>query len=475
MRSQIMFGLGIAMFLLLIFGATLISQYAGDDDVAATTVNPTDGPVIVGSPLLFSTMEAVYKPDDESLTKRYFQAFYEVRNQDIRIPFWFKNPYTVPVTVTVRGRSCTTCTQAYLGTIPPQEMQKYLQMNALAGFPASPMLGFSPIGMLQQAVLTNDKMERKLLDFDKPNEGIVVPAALDEKTPIYGVFEMVIKVSGLGPKNVSAVMAMQVGNKPPVPLEFRVSLAGMPPFDIEPKRIDLGEMGEGAAPRNFDLYCFSATRGLEEFPPPTLSLNLKDAFVVVGTPVPLTPAEQSRLFYERLAANVIVRVISGYRVPITVYRRNPNPTSPGSPSQPDIGPFERQIGVGGIGTTVHTLTLSGTVTGIVALREGTVIDLGEFTSRSGTEKIVQLVSDRADLVLSLNKDDSMPKYLQSATLGEPWTENGRRYWALKVIVPKDAESTDLPSGSSIVLRGQIGAETIKVRIPVKGRAFARGQ
>ena len=472
MRSKILFGLGIAMFLLLIFGATLISQYAGEDDAATAPVTPTDGPVILGSPLLFSTTEATYKPDDESLNKRYFQAFHEVRNQDVRVPFWFKNPYPVPVLVTVRGRSCTSCTQAYLGTIPPQAMRQYLLMNALAGLPASPMFGFSPIGILQQAVLTSEAMERQLLDFDKPNDGILVPAATDENTPTYGVFEMVIKVSGVGPKSVSALMAMQVGSKAPVPQEFRVSLVGMPPFDIEPKKIDLGDMTEGSPPRLLDLYCFSSTRGLDEFPPPTLSVNLRDAFVVVGTPVPLTPAEQQRVVSERMAGNVIVRVVSGYRVPITVHRQNPNPSSPGEQSRPVIGLFERQIGVGGIGTTVHTLTLSGSVVGIVGLAEGTVIDLKEFR-RSGAEKIVQLVSDRADLVLSLNKDETTPKYLQSGELGEPRSENGRRYWALKVIVPKNSELSDLPPGSCIVLNGRIGNETIKVRLPVKGRALAR--
>lgn len=475
MRSQILFGLGIVMLLALIFGATLISQYAGNDEVVTNATNPSDGPVILGSPLLFSTTEAAYRPDDESISKRYFQAFHEVGNQEVHVPFWFKNPYPVPVAVTVRGRSCTSCTQAYLGTIPPAEMQKYVMMNALAGLPASPLSGFSPIGLMQQALLVNVSMERQPLDFEKPDNGIIVPAAVNDKTPTWGVFEMVVKISGVGPKNVSALMAMQVGKKAPVPQDFRVALVGVPPFDIEPKKIELGEMVEGTPPRNFDLFCFSSTRELSDFPVPSLSVNLKDAFVVVGTPVPLTAPERLRIVNERLAANSVVRVVSGYRIPIIVHRRNPNPPTADSPSQPDIGPFERQIGVGGIGTTAHSLTLSGTVVGIVGLAEGNVIDLKDFSSRSGTEKIVQLVSDRMDLDLQLGKDESLPKYFQSAELGAPRTESGRRYWSLKVIVPKDAESSDLPPGSSILLRGRVGEETIRIRIPVKGRAFARGQ
>jgi len=53
--------------------------------------------------------------------------------------------------------------------------------------------------------------------------------------------------------------------------------------------------------------------------------------------------------------------------------------------------------------------------------------------------------------------------------------NGRRYWTLKTTVPKDAQTSDLPAEATLSLEGQLNGETIKIRIPVKGRAFARGQ
>jgi len=260
MRSQLIFFLALAMFIALIFGVTVISQYAGDDTTLTPPTDAAAGPVILGSPLLFSTTEGIYRPDDESITKRYFNAYHEVSSQEVRIPFWFKNPYPVPVAVSVRGRSCTSCTAANLGVISADAMKRYILMNAMSSLPASPLLGVHPLGVMQLAMLLETDIERKMLDFEKPDQFLLVPAAADERNPTYGVFEMMIRVSGLGPKSVSALLTMQTEGRAAVPQEFRVSLAGMPPFDVEPRKIELGELRDGASSRTFDIFVFSATR-----------------------------------------------------------------------------------------------------------------------------------------------------------------------------------------------------------------------
>ena len=118
--------------------------------------------------------------------------------------------------------------------------------------------------------------------------------------------------------------------------------------------------------------------------------------------------------------------------------------------------------------------MTANVTGVVGLLEGGVIDLKDFNGRAGVERTATVVSDRADLELELVPEECVPRFVKLA-LAAPRVENGRKFWALKLAVPPDACQEDLPADSAVVLRGKTGGETVKVKLPVKGRGFVRGR
>ena len=167
------------------------------------------------------------------------------------------------------------------------------------------------------------------------------------------------------------------------------------------------------------------------------------------------------------------RVLAGYKVPVTVHRRRPAGAPGAGPAEPDIGPFDRQVGVSGPGNMVASISLSGTVTGVVSLVDGAAIDLKDFNGKYGTERDhIRLVSDRADVTLALDPAGTKPNYL-TAALSPPRDDTGRRFWTLKVGVPAEACREDLPPDSVIVLTGTSHGEPLRVRLPVKGRGFSK--
>ncbi len=472
MRSNLIAVLGVGMLLLIVFGVTVISQYAGGP---ASDVSKSDEPAaIAGVPLLFAKNEMSFAPGSEDLDKKYFQGFFEVTDQLLKVNFWFKNPHKQPVFFTVRGRSCSACTSANVAVVSAEEMKRFESQTALARFG----VGVAPVPdlltPLAHLALTNS-LHWQPLDFEQPENGVTVPAAPDDDTPTWGIFQVVIKVSVVGYKKLSAEVGMAVGKSPTVRQVFSVATVGTAVLDVAPKKIEIGEFAEGSAPRVTDLYCWSAIREQDELPPPSVNVNVKDPFIRLGIPVPLTQSERDRIYAERLSAGAAQRVKGGYRIPVTVLRRVPAAeVAPGAPVQPDVGPYERQIGIATTGAAVLAVTVTANVTGVVGLVDGGVINLKDFNGRSGVERTVSIVSDRADLDLEVVREECVPKYVK-ITLAAPTTENGRKFWAVKIVVPADACQEDLPADSAVVLRGTTGGETIKVKLPVKGRGFVRGR
>ena len=473
MRSNIIRYVGIGLFLAFVFGMTFIFQYAGNtDDDGDKFIDDTQA--IVGPPLRFSIDKMYYNPTSEELPQKYFQSFYEVSEQLALVSFWFQNPHPLPVTLTVRGRSCTSCTSAKVAIIPNAAISAFKNQVAMARFPVGSFPVPDLVTPLAELALLNS-LDWKGLDFDRPEEGVVIPAASDPNTPTWGIFQMLIKVTGIGPKQLGAEVGMSVGTMPLVRQPFMVVVNGVPPFDVTPRTIPIGDFPEGATARSYELIYWSSTREQAELGVPIVNVDMKDPFVVIGTPVPITLEERTRYVAVLISEGKSPRCTAGYKIPVTVHRRRTETNLPtGSPIEPDIGPFERQIGITCQGTTtVQTVTVTANVSGLVALSDGMTVDLKDFNGRFGTEKTVNLVSDRPDLQLELVKGQSKPSYLE-ITLSEPRSESGRRYWSLKVGVPKEACLQELPSDSYIIFSGKSGKETYRVRIPVKGRGFARG-
>ena len=268
MRATIKLGLGVGLLAGVVFGLTFISQYtAGTDSPKPGAGGGPDG-AVGGPPLSFSTTRMVYDPASEELAHRQFGGFYEVSPVEVPASFWFQNPHPVPVTVTVRGRSCSSCTSARVAVVPADAVaavQSRAAADLAVGAGAFPGLA---AGLTAAAAVSDQTLKWQTLDFTTPDVGVEIPAAAAPDRPTWGILQLRVVVSGIGPKQLSAAVGMQIGTKPGVVQGFAVTVVGMFPFEVDPVKISLGDLPDGMAPRKFDLTCWSATRTPAELPPP---------------------------------------------------------------------------------------------------------------------------------------------------------------------------------------------------------------
>jgi hypothetical protein len=469
MNSSLKIGAILVLVVLLVFGATVVSMYTGN----TADTGEDQGNEISGPPLVFAGTQISYTPGAENSSLALFPGYYEIGEQHHRAAFWFYNPHPVPIRFSVLGRTCTSCTLARVGYAPPgrfEEFQTRAVLDALpvGGLPRLPVLGPPAGAALLESMSWHD------MDFDHPDHVVEIPAA-PPGGRTWGAFVMFIKVTGEGPKTLSAGVGMAAGNAAPVQQAFTVTLFGMKPFEVTPKAVELGELAEGAPPQTRELYYWSATREQADLPPPQVTVNTKDPFLRVGSPTPLDPDDRAALAVNLSRQGSATRVLGAYKIPLTVYRRLPD-ASPNTPAEPDIGPFDRQIGITGPAGTTQGVTVSARVTGLVAvaLASENLVDLKDFNGKFGTEKTVNLVSDKPDLTLQPLPGETKPAYLK-VELSPPQAQAMRRYWTLKVIVPPGACNDELPTDSAVAFQATTKAGTQKVRIPVKGRGFERGR
>jgi hypothetical protein len=459
-------GAVLVVLVLLVFGFTVVSMYTG---TPADTGDDKPGQV-TGDPLAFTAQEIGFDPTADHPSKALFPGFYEPGEQLQPVAFWFHNPHPVPVRVGAVYRSCNACTSVRIGVVPPGRYEEFQRRTAadavVQGFRGLPGL---PVNGPAAGAALLDGMAWQDLDFDHQDRLAVVPAA-PEGGVTWGVLVMYIKVSAVGPKTLGASIMTAAGDSPPVRKDFQVAMYGMNPFEVFPRSIALGELSETAEPQTHTLFYWSATRDPADLPPPREE-EAADPFVRRGAPVPLDPAERDALAANLAGKGAAVRVRSGYKVPVTVLRRDPSP-KPGAPAEPDIGPFERKVVVTGPANTTQAVTISGRVTGLVALIDGQAVDLKDFDGRFGTTKAATLVSDRPDLALALLPEEVRPAYLR-VELSDPQAVGQRRHWSVKVTVPGGATTDELPKDAVLAFKATTKAGTQKVRIPVTGRAYSR--
>lgn len=434
----------LGLFMAVVFGATVIKQYTGrpsDTDGTTTDDAPTQ-PV-----RLISEREA-------------FQGFYEKGNH-LSADFWIQNITTDPVQIAALARSCTACSSAQVGIVPPEAMKEFETQSAAISTLAA-------TGLMQ-------KIQWKNLDFDaKPPIPVVLPPAPSKDVPSFAILRLGIDVNAVGETMRHVDFGFRTDRMvTPAVVKYVVRFHGMSPFAVTPPEINLGEMAEGQADRTFTAHYWSATRSQDQLPAPgtSLSTGSSDPFVSIGKPEPMTEAERTALATQLTAGDEKkpVTVIGGYKIPITVRRQVPGATP--SP-EPDIGPFERAIGVSGPGSDSAKVTLKGTVIGLVSLADSaSVAKLGHFNAKFGTSKDFKLFAEREGLELELIPAENDPPSLKT-TLNGPVTENGRRIWTLKIAVPENAVLGDLPPDAAVVLRAK-GPAGQKIRVPVSGTGFSR--
>ncbi len=261
-----------------------------------------------------------------------------------------------------------------------------------------------------------------------------------------------------------------------------MSVTGAQPFEVIPKLIKFDDLPEGSSPQTKEFFFWSSTRvmpgpGQEWWPtlhPPTLTPGTADPFLTVGAPIPLSDAELARAPMQQGQGGAPLRVLAAYRVPVTLTRKVPG-QQPGTYVEPDIGPYERTIGVTTPGTPAsQQVKVQANITGLVSLRSGTsVVDLGSFRGESGVKTRPQvLVSDRRDLTLEPLLGESKPAALD-VTLSPSSVQGGRTYWEFVVEVKPNAVSGELPPDSVVVFKITTPTGERKLRVPVKGRAFGR--
>ena len=477
-------GLKTALILLLlggvVFGVTIIASYTGGFQPAATDEPGAESNAApVGPPLEFALTEVAYQPAAEDILVRGFPGFFEVSPELNYQSFWFRQPHARPVRIAVKGRSCSACTSARVGTLPADPLAEYVKQVKEGKVPPP----FGPAAsitasLLAAGVSVNSQVKWEELDFDHTEKLVTLPAAEPGK-PLPGLVQMIYKVTVQGPKTLDAYLTMAVTDGPTVPMKLSVASFGMPAFRLIPTdgKLSLGELPEGMAPRTIDLICWSATRRLTgpgpTLPPPAASVVPRDPFVEVGTPVPLSDAELPRVAAALEVEKMQPQVLAAYRVPVTIHRSRPNAT----PAEPDIGPFERQIAFTVPGDQAsQAVTVTGTVTGLVSLPADRQIDLKSFPSQTGClPKNFELVSDRPGLKLAVAADECKPKYV-TVKLGEPEDRSGRRYWALTVSVAPGVCQEVFPPDSVLVLTADVGDGLArKIKVPLKGQGYVRGR
>ena len=191
-----------------------------------------------------------------------------------------------------------------------------------------------------------------------------------------------------------------------------------------------------------------------------------DRLLAAGTPVPVGDADRERLadYLRKGNGDNPIPIRRAYKVPLTLL-----PSGDGPPL--DLGPFERTVVVAGPADAGEfKVTVRGTLTGAVALAEGTEVKIGQFPAKHGKTVTAALVADRPGVELELVPGEFVPKYLQ-VELGLP-SDDGRRRWPLRVTVPPDTSPGDLPRDAAVVARTK-GPNQQRIRIPVRGTGSFR--
>jgi hypothetical protein len=355
--------------------------------------------------------------------------------------------------------------------IPGEKVPEYQALNraaAVVALTGAPDL----LGALAGAKFYSDTTANWLpLVFENPSAIVTIPAGSVEK-PTYALLQIGFKVLAPGPRSISALIGMRATSMPnPIQTEFKVSFVGMPPFEVNPKSVDLGDFPENAEPRSAEIVFWSATRTLAELPAPIGNAN--DPFVELGKPIVLTQPELDGLSLANSGQNSPLRILSGYKFRVLMHRHDPKP-EPGKPPRVlDIGPSEKIISLttSGAGATESKgVTLKVNVTGAVSLVSGGKFDLGDFNGRNGITKTDEIVSENPQLDLEFLPDQTTPRFL-NVIVGEPRVEGGRKFWPVKVNVRANEGLGELPSTSVLAFKVKGSSQLIK--IPVRGRGYLR--
>jgi hypothetical protein len=250
---------------------------------------------------------------------------------------------------------------------------------------------------------------------------------------------------------------------------------------IEPVQITgterLGILHPSDLPKGYFFYVWSSTRKsfnitkAKALRSRVLSADA-DAFVV-GKPIPLTTQEIATV---EDAVNK-ARMLSCYRVPLTLQKFGPDGKSPF-----DLGNFRRQVAVlTDVSEKPLTLTFNGMVVGDIQINgvdDTGGISFGSFPKDSPPKpSILYFRSELPDVKLALDKE-RVPEFLEAAFTDESVAGERSKTWKVVVRVlpgvygtfPRDDDPAY--SDSAIYLR-TLGPSPQYIRVGVRGDAVDR--
>lgn len=456
--------LPIGLVVAVVFVGTLISQYTPNKSEENVT-----GPT-VKVPLFFETEQIVYDPNSKSRPSRFAETFYQKSNEPVTQTFWFYNTNMVPIRLKVGGRSCISCTTTRVSTVAQPDWQEFVRTSALGlisgGFGQTDLMSAVAFAQL------DSHLQWKELNFDQPDTYAEIPAAANDKSPTMGLFQMVVTPNHDGFKGIEVTLDAGTDGEYTQTRNLRYGVIVVPPCIVTPDTIDIGIRPDNAEPFFTEVYYWSPTESIAQLPPPPISVEENDPFIVVGPLEPLDQEGRRQLVQELDRQKTITRVKSAYRVPITIYRSRPKDASTNVPYEPDIGKFSRRISFAGPNQTTVMTTITGRNVGLIDLVRTDAVEFGTFASQYGSEAKVQIVSDRKDLELIPLPKENSPAALISE-LSPPRTESGRRYWNLTVKIRPNEYVGQLPGSSRVVLQAKTQDGTQRIYIEVKGQGTAR--
>jgi hypothetical protein len=224
------------------------------------------------------------------------------------------------------------------------------------------------------------------------------------------------------------------------------------------------------------LLCWSLTR-------PSFHIKVEPVYrggkaesdpIEIGQPIPLSDADLRRIEKgsERLH---MVRILSGYRVPVTVRGR----AKDGTPIE--WGHFRRYVNLTSDDPGIEPVQvkLMGEVHGEVTIgsgKEGGSINLGPFLRSRGARGEIVLQTDATNIDLELDKSH-IPEYMQVQFPDKPEVSpGGHRLWVLEVRVPPHKARGEFPRADDPVYHDSAIYVKTKtkplrtIRIPVTGTA-----
>lgn len=471
MKDFLRAALPLSVFVAVVFGLTFLAQYR---------VRPPDAEESKPQepPLRFGSSARRWDPTG-SLQDQIFPGFFEVQANAAgpknAARFWFENRNPQPVTLRLRGVSCSSCSAGRVAAIPPETTRCLLQMCVVSGLPQG-LGGGLTVGMVGPAALLDpDRLTWQQYEFrETPHATFTIPAAdnRDGLSPQWGILELQFTVGALGVKTLTAEFELQVQGRPDVQIaRFDITFEGVNPFEVAPPRLDVGELMERSGPQTYELLVYSSTRGPTGsgpgvLPPPSVDVRLPPGasgevgrFVTVGQPVRVPESELVPMSLEvskRLKKPT--RVEAAYRLPVTIDLR--------AGQQPiDIGPLERDIWVAVPDALPRSVPVRGRVRGSVWLdNDLRDISLSYQVTSGLSDRLFRLIADGANTELVPVPAECRPEFLKIILEKEEVQPSDRTIYRLKLSVPPNARTGGW-SGAVVLELKSTGQ---RVRIPVRG-------